>query len=49
MTSIVYEDLSGSTTPIPEGGNPYQALILASNDDSVRKSNCTVINIELGN
>ncbi|KAJ9235394.1 hypothetical protein DTO166G5_4675 [Paecilomyces variotii] len=33
--TALYQDLSGTVTPLPEGSNPYQPLILASNDDPV--------------
>jgi hypothetical protein len=33
MANIVYEDLSGVSTPV--GGNPYDALIKATNEDPV--------------
>lgn len=39
MAGVVFEDLSGTATPVSEGENPYQALIAASNNDPV----CLVI------
>ncbi|KAL1982356.1 hypothetical protein VTN96DRAFT_1387 [Rasamsonia emersonii] len=36
MAGVVFEDLSGTATPVSEGENPYQALIAASNNDPVQ-------------
>lgn len=36
MANVVFEDLSGVSTPV--GGNPYESLIKATDDDPVPKA-----------
>lgn len=35
MAAVVFEDLSGTATPVSESDNPYQPLIDSANDDPV--------------
>lgn len=37
MAAVVFEDLSGTATPVSESDNPYQPLIDSANDDPVRE------------
>lgn len=38
MAAVVFEDLSGTATPVSESANPYQPLIDSANDDPVCES-----------
>lgn len=37
MAAVVFEDLSGTATPVSESDNPYQPLIDSAKDDPVRE------------
>lgn len=46
MAAIVFEDLSGTATPVSESDNPYQPLIESANDDPVCDSLQFILDIQ---